>query len=211
MRISPKYYSVNFNELNLHISSSVSDWQVAVDIFENRYSYRFIKQINVLRENPSKETAIYSGFAIMALNCLLIETLNQFLYGVNDTDELKREKAIKHINKVEGTFIDFLTNSKSFKAHFKPNTASIFYHQIRCGLLHQAETKKGSRIVIDKKQKSMVEEISNNGISIRRDIFTDSLITEYDNYKICLLTEPTDEHLRENFIKKMNMICDETK
>jgi len=77
----------------------------------------------------------------MSINCLLIETLNQFYYGVDDTDELKKDKNIKHINSIEDSFIDFLTSSKYFNLAFDKESSSLFYRHIRCGLLHQAKTK----------------------------------------------------------------------
>jgi hypothetical protein len=151
MKISPRYNSTDWTVLSLTPTSPDEEWKKAVAIFDNRYSYRFIKQIDALRFNTSKVTAIYSGFAIMSLNCLLIETLNQFYYGVNDTDELKKDKSIKHITNIKDSFIDFLTASKHFNSAFDKLASGLFYYHIRCGLLHQAETKMSSTIHIDKK------------------------------------------------------------
>lgn len=50
------------------------DWQTAINIFEDRIRSRFLNIIN--QAQPS----LVSGFAVMALDCLLIETLQQFLY-----------------------------------------------------------------------------------------------------------------------------------
>jgi hypothetical protein len=215
MNISPRYNATNWIELKLTTASSNEDWKEAINIFDNRYSYRFIKQIDTLRFNSSNQTRIYSGFVIMSINCLLIETLNQFYYGVDDTDELKKDKNIKHINSIKDSFIDFLTSSKYFNPVFDKESSILFYDDIRCGLLHQAKTKKSSIIHIKKSQKQILEKIYDGkkitGISIRRDLFTDALVEEYENYKKTLLTLPVNEKLRKNFITKMNLICDENK
>lgn len=214
MKISPKYTSTDYINLQLKETSSKSDWEQAVKIFDDRYTNRFINPIYELAKSKNIVVWEYSGFAIMALNCLLIETLNQFYYGVNDTDELIKDKSVSHINKIEDAFVDFLTKSKFFNHCFKQKEACLFYLHIRNGLLHQAEVKKGSLIHIKCAQKEMVKiENSGNpneGISLRRDLFTDSLIKEYGNYKTRLLTEPADCKLREAFIKKMGHICDDT-
>lgn len=215
MKISPKYNSTDWVALNLTPTSTADECKTAVAIFDNRYNYRFIKQIDALRFNSSKAASIYSGFAIMSINCLLIETLNQFYYGVNDTDELKKNKTIKHIASIKDSFVDFLTTSEHFKGEFDKQTSGLFYYHIRCGLLHQAETKMTSKIHIDKTQMSIVKKIHDGktvtGISVRRDLFTDGLISEYVAYKKNLLIIPTNTALRQKFITKMDIICDEKK
>lgn len=215
MKISPKYNSSHWNELHLIPTSTNDNWKKAVAIFDNRYSYRFIRQIDTLRHNTVSQAAIYSGFAIMSINCLLIETLNQFYYGVKDTDELKKDKTIKHIENIKDTFVDFLTTSTNFNGAFDKQSSELFYYHIRCGLLHQAETKMSSTIHIDKKQKNLVEKIYDDktvtGISIRRDLFTDCLFAEYSDYKKRILATPADNELRRRFITKMDLICDDKK
>lgn len=215
MKISPRYNATHWIELKLTTTSSKEDWKEAINIFDNRYSYRFIKQIDTLRFNSSNQTRIYSGFVIMSINCLLMETLNQFYYGVDDTDELKKDKNIKHINSIEDSFIDFLTSSKYFNSVFDKESSSLFYHHIRCGLLHQAKTKKSSLIHINENQKEIVQKIYDGkkitGVAIRRDLFTDALIEEYKDYKKRLLQQSADEKLHKNFITKMDLICNENK
>ena len=213
MEISPRYTSDSWFKLKLTVTSPDKDWKKAVEIFDDRYSNRFINPIDALKNNSKINIWVYSGFSIMAINCLLIETFNQFYYGVKDTDAFKSDESICHINSIEDSFVDFFCRSKNFSSDFDIKKAKIFYKQIRCGLLHQAETKKTSRIHIKKEQKELIivenEDQPNEGISIRRDIFTDRLFQEYDDYKKRLLKIPFEPKLRINFIKKMNYICDD--
>ena len=73
-RISPNFKSSKWNELDLRAKDSL-DWKVAVDIFEDRIEGRFLKQIEILANKSDRKIREFSGFAIMALDCLLIETL----------------------------------------------------------------------------------------------------------------------------------------
>jgi hypothetical protein len=67
------------------------------------------------------------GFAILAIDCLLIETLAAFVEGLETTD-----------GKSKATFCTFLTTRPKFKATFTFDIAKQFYEEFRCGILHQA-------------------------------------------------------------------------
>ena len=211
MKISPNYTSETFTNLNLTEHSSDEDWKTAVEIFNDRYSSRFINPIKALMSNDDSRIWEYSGFAIMTINCLLIETLNQFYYGVRETKDLKKDKNVPHINSIEDAFVDFLGKRNFFKIPAKE--AKLFYLQVRNGLVHQAETKKSSKIHIQSSQPEIIKIVSsgnvNEGVSIRRDLFTTALLNEYDEYKKKLLDKPIDKPLRKNFIQKMGFICDD--
>jgi hypothetical protein len=71
-----------------------------------------------------------SGFAVLALDCALIETLEQFRQGTEETPWKQGEKY----------FLSFLRGA-SFKEYVSAEGASLFYTNIRCGLLHQWEAK----------------------------------------------------------------------
>ena len=77
-----------------------------------------------------------SGFLMMAVACLLIETLESFRLGIRDT------------NKVKGCclFTNFFRRESSLFPGFSYPEMD-FYKHIRCGILHQAETTGGYRIV----------------------------------------------------------------
>jgi len=65
---------------------------------------------------------------VMALDCLLIETLEQTRKGVAKTPR----------RQVEQYFVDFFTQT-AFQSSFDENKTRRFYKYIRCGILHQAE------------------------------------------------------------------------
>jgi len=129
--------------------SSEDDWDKAIEIFEDRIRYRYLDAIQVLQDNDHKHYCAHGqrrfGFAMMALACLLIETLAQFYDGLKDSDEARNPPLNLSNTKF---YVRFLTE-RSFvlKSAFddKPK-ALAFYRTIRCGILYQAETKKRSII-----------------------------------------------------------------
>ena len=78
-------------------------------------------------------TEYRNGFAIMANCCLLIETLESFKNGWEDTLKLS-EKAFEQFFTTD----KFFTELKTFE--------SDFYKNVRCGILHQGETLQSWKI-----------------------------------------------------------------
>ena len=69
-----------------------------------------------------------SGFTMMAVACLMIEALESFRQGWLDT----RRRS-------QNAFCSFFAHWPEFDV-FRPH-AKDFYKHVRCGILHQAETK----------------------------------------------------------------------
>jgi len=188
MRISPRFTVDDWKALTF---STEKEWQKAINIFEDRIYGRFLQFI------PLIEDYEYSGFAVLALDCLLIETLQQFREGIPKTPPKKSEEY----------FVRFLTET-SFGKFFDRDLAKMFYDQIRCGILHQAEIKGSSRV--RKRQQEPLVRLADDmkGLVINRKEFHKQLIEEFKNY-ISQLQEnnPPNEKLRHNFRKKMDHIC----
>jgi hypothetical protein len=91
-----------------------------------RFTERYITPMSV---QPDKK----NGFALMAISCLLIEALESFHNGWPDTQG-KGEKA----------FSGFFARHKEFG--LTDEDSKKFYSCVRCGILHQGETKCGWRI-----------------------------------------------------------------
>ena len=129
VNISPNYNKDSYLNLNLTLQSSEADWNTAVAILKDRIEGRYINQIDLLSNDINA-----NGFTIMALNCLLIETLFQF----RDGEEVTPQPNSK-------TYPAFLL--QEFSSAFKnQKTAESFYKNIRCGILHSAQTKNESRL-----------------------------------------------------------------
>lgn len=107
------------------------DIDEAIEFFRDRIQGRYLNQIQML--NNHGHDVFDNGFTAMAICCLLIDTFYQFEHGVAQTTQ----------NKVRYT--DFLRVHMGdvFDTQEK---ADRFYTDIRCGILHSAQTKNGSRL-----------------------------------------------------------------
>jgi len=76
MRISRNYKAEHWNALTFNAEG---DWQKGVDIFMDRLTTRYLLHIQRLLRHRT------SGFAVLTLDCALIETLEQFRRGVPET------------------------------------------------------------------------------------------------------------------------------
>jgi gamma-glutamylcyclotransferase (GGCT)/AIG2-like uncharacterized protein YtfP len=174
------------------------DWQKAIDIFEDRLRGRYFNYIDVLIKFELGVNDYHAGFLITALDCLVVETLQQFYEG-RDSSQV-----------VGKSFETFLTQS-SFKKFFGTDTsrdslADLFYKQIRCGILHQAEVKTDSKIV---SSKAKLIEKKGEGVKVNRRKFHNQLIREFKCYVKQLRKPKTveDQKLRQTFRQKMDYIC----
>lgn len=190
--ISPRYRREDYTNLNLSTRSGEQTWNTAIDIFEDRIRGRFLDVVKDLMNRTDKTRDQFSGysFSIMAIECLLIETLQQFYNGSDSTDSPNRD-----------AFVAFFTRSEYFAEYFNIATAKVFYGDIRCGILHQAQTKRNTQLTYIGDQ--MVERI-NNGIRVNVELFSNALFKEFDDYVDSLRSG--DIEIREKFINKMNYI-----
>jgi hypothetical protein len=189
--ISPKYRKSHWEE-----AVANNDWERMVEIFQDRMEGRFFKPIRLI----AKDCVIgeFSGFSILAIDCLIIETLNQFYSGLDETEGLHKM-----------AFWKFFKNSDFFKGHFSRKKAFTFYSHYRCGILHQAQTKKKSVVRID--QSTMIQPVGKDiseGLIVDRALFHKALEQELSSYMERLKRGGNENcELRANFIKKMNIIC----
>ncbi len=192
---------------------SESDWETAFEIFEDRINYRYLDAIRVLQANDDAHYRDYCqrrfGFAMMALDCLLIETLAQFYDGLQDSDEARKPPL--QLNNAQ-FYTRFLTQ-RSFvlKTVFapKPKAACAFYRTIRCGILHQAETKELSIIrYTDDEGTGEPFDLLDDGKSLRIHwkAFHNLIKREFGAYCMHLSADDIPD-LRRGFKRKMDFIC----
>ena len=189
--ISPKYRKSHWEE-----ALANNDWKRMVEIFQDRIEGRFFKPIRLIANDCV--IGEFSGFSILALDCLIIEILNQFYSGLDETEGLHKM-----------AFWKFFKNSDFFKGHFSRKKAFTFYSHYRCGILHQAQTKKKSVVRID--QSTMIQSVGKDiseGLIVDRALFHKALEQELSSYMERLKRGGNENcELRANFIKKMNIIC----
>jgi hypothetical protein len=185
VRISRNYETTDWSKLEF---STDADWQKAVDILDDRLQTRYLEHIAVLLKRKT------SGFVVLALDCALIETLQQFRLGEPETPGGQGKQH----------FVDFLTQT-SFGQHFDAQKAALFYTTIRCGLLHQTEAKHNSRV-----KRGAIPLVSysvdHKGIVINVPLFHERLEKIIGEY-VAELRNPNSVGARTSFRAKMNFIC----
>lgn len=186
MRISPHYNVDHWNRLTF---KTERDWREGIRIFADRIEGRFLKVVAMI------ECYEHAGFAVMALDCLLVETLQQFREGKEETPRAKSKEY----------FVGFLTD-KAFGSFFTREMAERFYDQIRCGILHQAETKENSKLRIGVDTPLVEPTSDGRGLIINRKLFHHRLVCVFEEY-LASLGDSSQVELRENFRKKMDHIC----
>jgi hypothetical protein len=197
--ISSKFTSNDWNKLDL--SAHSADWNTAVEIFLDRINGRFLAPIDAIRKHTDLQIAEFAGFVTIAIDCLLIETLVQFRTGQDETKGSHAE-----------AFWSFFKKSDFFKHDFDSKQKSdIFYGHFRCGILHQAQTKKSSLVRYGRQrmvEASVVDNIQ-QGLIIDRDLFHNALVDEINSYaqRLRFPQDARDRKLRHQFAKKMNLIA----
>jgi hypothetical protein len=151
------------------------------EFVKERFAERYLKPLDV---DPRKR----SGFASLAIGCLMIEALESFRQGWPNTDR----KGIE-------AFSLFFGHWSQFK-DFEP-LSGAFYKHIRCGILHQAETTGGWRIhrkgpLLDGEQRI-----------INATKFLSALSQVLDDHCGQLASEQWESDLWRHFRDKMQNVC----
>lgn len=177
--------------------------QAFADYFETRLKLRYLLPIDTL---ISEGTLRGEGFSIVALQCTLIE----FLAAVKDGKNYRRLTKAEHKagvkigpNEYDNSreiFTKFLSGDPVFAPAFPTiDEAEEFYVSVRCGLLHEAQTKNGwtiwagtdqgpivdakRKIVFrDKLQKAILGWVQGYGLSLVKDkTLQDGFLRKFDN------------------------------
>ncbi len=226
MQIAGNLTIQNWEELSKNLNpENDANWGLAFHFFEERIRTRYLNPIDVILNMPEK---VGEGFAAVNLQCSLIETIESFfngwIYHNNKESDISTGwylRKIEKINRVKNPLDqkENLKNEDIFISFFKRrepfNTIEIngtdFYKFVRCGLLHETQTKNGWKIWADGYDKSIDNKIiyrNNLQIDIKKVIENyKNAITMGNEFK---MEGITTEDLRKNFIAKFNHICDES-
>jgi len=192
MEIAKGIQHSDYLKLNLN-DYSCPDWDTAIEYFKKRINERFIEPIRILIESESDKQAIEKkyGFTILAIDFMLIETIQSFIEGKTETKS-KSKKVFKR----------FLRKRKNFKDYFKTDKeAEDFYHNFRCGILHQSQTFGDTKVW------TVGELIRKSGkyTIVNRELFHKKVESEFENY-VMNLEKKSDKNLLKKFKVKMDFI-----
>lgn len=140
---------------------------------------------------PTVDAPTRHGFTLMAIGCLVIEALECFYQGRETSDRVNGEGG------PGAMFESFFKRPTGLEGFGGDN--NWFYKQIRCGILHQAETVGGWRIRRDCKLLDKDERLINATLFIR---YLQNAVEDYAKQL------ETDDELWKNFRKKMNAVCE---
>lgn len=195
--IAPGYRVCDWKNLFLNKKgASCADWVKAVDIFDKRIRSRFIEPADILIAADCDHDRGKNGFAILAIDFLLIETIQGFKSG-----------CLKHDGKSKDLFKEFLTCWSDFKScvpegeKAKDQALNVYRHG-RCALHHTGSTDR----MLVRKSGDMFVFHEDRQIEINRTLLHKKLTTEFDDY-LSKLKESSEIDLRKNFKKKMDTIC----
>ncbi len=190
--ISPKYSRRYYLNLGLDMDSSSKDWEEAVSILKDRITGRFLEPIKLLIDTNSHR----NDFSAMALMCLLIDTFMQFRFGLPRSES----------NESRDNYVRFM--EEYLQIH--PKDARRFYTDIRCGIIHSAETTNGSVLdpVHDEKTRAIRSFVlnANKSFLIVNVLSLYNLLENYFNSYCDELLDCIDTECRRNFIMKMDSI-----
>jgi len=174
---------------------------------DERLSERYIAPLEAVCKEKK------NGFLMMAVCCLLMETLESFYEGWERTDckltwgdirtPCKPQNAKKEKSRSEIAFCYFFEREKSF-ACFR-GYGTEFYKNVRCGILHQGETYHGWKV----HRGGPLFEASNPTINATK--FLAGMKTAITAYRQKLESAPWGDDLWKNFQKKMDAVINNCK
>lgn len=171
-------------ELRLPQPDEPANKKHIVDFIHHRLHRRYLTP---LQKIPKE---FKSGFLMMASACLLIESLQQFHLGKNDTRGQSEAAFKAFFEREEKLFPGFAADNHNF------------YVNIRCGIFHQAETKGGFRIL----RRGALFDLQHK--TINADAFIKSLERSLKNYTDKLRVAESDSEFWKCAVKKVKYICD---
>lgn len=212
--ISKDYSTQDYGDLKLCVDSAEDIWEKAIEMVDKRFDERFFENIHFLscdgRNKYSAKNTERNGFTIMALNCLLVDTFYQFEYGVKRSDEANPDTGVSGNR---ANYIAFLkskfNNLFGVETGGRRSLAEIFYEDIRCGILHSAQTYGSSMLsCVGSRAVGYINkgDATNEGIIVEIKPLSNELENYFKNDYIQRLRKG-DLITRERFIAKMRYVC----
>lgn len=169
------------------------DWRKVLSAFQRRIRERFLKPIADLARNDKCDVLpTRPGFAILALDCLLIDTIQSFREGRVSTGEISPAASFKA----------FLRSP--WFANFKADDRSEFFHYVRNGLLHNGETRGDWKVRIDSPS-MLVKDRAPKTRTINRRLFHAGVLREFRTLCRELSVGPPENRIK--FLRRMDAIC----
>lgn len=208
------------NEITIDYISN-EKWSLAFYFFEERIRTRYLNPTKAILELGDN---LGEGFAIVNLQCSLIEVVESFINGwTSEFDRRsiwkKNGEIAKYPNSENGReiknvdiFISFFENRNPFNTY--NIKGDLLFWNVRCALLHETQTKKNWKIKKTISHTDSYREEAGFKI-IYRENFQNDLIKLIERYKEVIINGGKLDgisafELRKNFVSKFNHICKES-
>ncbi|WP_141402025.1 hypothetical protein [Rhizobium subbaraonis] len=196
MMISPDYSVDYWQKLQLDPDNpDENEWTKAANVLQNRIQKRFLEPADALIVADAPNSRGTFGFAILALDFIVIETIQGFREGRTGNSQDQSVRFMKRWDE----FLACLDDRTQWKSK-----AENLYAQGRCALHHRGSTDK---IVVRRGERYPMLKFNDDGrIQINRTKFHRSLSDAFGRY-IDELKQPESVSLRRCFKQKMDAIC----
>jgi hypothetical protein len=185
-----------YQELRPHLTDDAPDeesWREVITAMQRRILERFLSPIEELaRFDEEDELPFRPGFAILALDCLLIDTIQSFREGRVVTGEISPAQSFKV----------FLSSPRF--ADFGKNDRGDFFQYVRNAILHNGETRKDWKIRIDTEQMLRRDPITKTR-TINRRHFHAAIEGEFQD--LISLLETGNRQTRARFLKRLDAMA----
>lgn len=180
----------------LAADASPVQWEITISkCLDTRLSRRYLDPIKGIAGSRKLKG---EGFLILTIQCSLLEFLASLRLGWNYSHGADWGVDFKYGDS-KRLFVDFLRRNTPF-SNFIPTKAkaTTFYRDIRCGLVHEAQTKEGWVVKGGTSRYPLVD--FDNKI-VNRDAMSDAIDDYLANYRQAL---KIDQGLQEAFVRKFD-------
>jgi hypothetical protein len=180
LSLSPRYTEKHWNDA----FDGREDWDTAINIVEDRIRGRWLDAADQLLSEP------HSGFAIVALDCIVLESLWGFMNGVA-VPQRQEKQAYRDV--LAGPTFGWSTE-----------LSDAFRQLVRNGIMHDAETR--SRWLIKKTvpRTEVVQRDKNGDYALNRTKFHSALEAAFEGWLAAL--RAGDVTLRKNMRRRMDAV-----
>jgi hypothetical protein len=179
LRLSPKYSKQDWRVA----FENTEEWDVAINIVEDRIRGRWLDAVDQLIAFE------YAGFAILALDCIVLEAMWGFMKGRAVPKGQERQ-----------VYRDILTGPGF---DLTPDQSDSFREFVRNGLIHDSETR--ARWLVKRiGPEGVIVWTNGQGIQVNRTLFHRALTGVFDSWLSSL--RRGDRDLRRNMKNRMDEI-----
>ncbi|MGH6890260.1 MAG: hypothetical protein ACREHF_13875 [Rhizomicrobium sp.] len=231
IQICRGFTNKQWRELRERLRQDDSDaWERAIAVFQRRITERYINCIESLIDvdshldvevppeaswnyplpDDTNKAAVVPGFSIVALCCILADTLQSFREKAKSVQleeaECKYPDGSCVRPSTTNQFKTFLKRPGFRGAFDDEKVAQSFVSGIRNGIFHEAETRDW--VIWRDEPVGSIISTREQGYVLNRSLFYEAIGQEFQRY-LDDLRNPTNDKLRPRFVEKMNDLVKE--